>query len=82
MVAASDIGVSDLGDTRAPGYGLLNLEAAREWHSTGGPLRVFARVDNLLDQRYIGSVIVNDGNQRYYEPGPDRGYSLGVQWAW
>ncbi|MGH8053614.1 MAG: TonB-dependent receptor family protein [Stenotrophomonas sp.] len=82
VVAASDIGVSDLGDTRAPGYGLLNLEAARQWPTAHGPLRVFARVDNALDQRYIGSVIVNDGNQRYFEPGPDRSYTLGLQWEW
>ncbi len=82
VVAASDIGVNDLGDARAPGYGLLNLEAAREWPTARGPLRLFARVDNVLDQRYIGSVIVNDGNQRYYEPGPDRAYTVGLQWAW
>ena len=43
---------------------------------------VYARIDNVLDQRYIGSVIVNDGNQRFFEPGPDRRYSVGVQWAW
>ncbi len=82
LAAASSIGVNDLGDARAPGYALLNLEAAREWPTAQGPLRVFARVDNVLDQRYIGSVIVNDGNQRYYEPGPDRGFTLGLQWAW
>ena len=82
VVAASDMGVNDLADARAPGYGLLNLEAAREWPTARGPLRLFARVDNVLDQRYIGSVIVNDGNQRYYEPGPDRGFTLGLQWLW
>ncbi|MCL7714866.1 TonB-dependent receptor [Stenotrophomonas mori] len=74
--------VTDLGDARAPGYGLLNLEAARQWSTAQGALRVFARVDNLLDRRYIGSVIVNDGNGRYFEPGPDRTWTLGVQWQW
>lgn len=82
VVAASAIGVNDLGDARAAGYGLLNLEAARRWNTAHGPLRAFARVDNLLDQRYIGSVIVNDGNQRYYEPGPDRSFTVGLQWQW
>ncbi|MGB3871716.1 MAG: TonB-dependent receptor [Stenotrophomonas sp.] len=81
-VAAAATPVSDLGDARAPGYGLLNLEAARQWPTAHGPLRLFARVDNLLDRRYIGSVIVNDGNRRYYEPGPDRGWTLGVEWQW
>jgi len=82
VVAASDIGVNDLGSASAAGYGLLNLEMARQWVTAHGPVRAFARVDNVLDQRYIGSVIVNDGNQRYYEPGPDRGFSVGLQWQW
>ncbi|KRG64631.1 ligand-gated channel [Stenotrophomonas terrae] len=82
VVAASDIGVNDLGTANAPGYGLVNLEMARQWTTLRGPLRAFARVDNLLDQRYIGSVIVNDGNQRYYEPGPDRSFTVGLQWQW
>ena len=48
----------------------------------GGTLRAFARIDNVLDQRHIGSVIVNDGNQRFFEPGPDRRYNVGLQWQW
>ena len=32
--------------------------------------------------RYIGSVIVNDGNRRYYEPGRGRGWTLGLEWQW
>lgn len=82
LVAASDLGVDDRGDARAPGYALVNLEAARQWSTPHGPLRAFARLDNVLDQRHIGSVIVNDGNRRYYEPGPDRSVTLGVQWQW
>ena len=29
-----------------------------------------------------GSVIVNDGNRRFYEPGPGRRFGLGVEWQW
>ncbi|MGV8960087.1 MAG: TonB-dependent receptor domain-containing protein [Stenotrophomonas sp.] len=81
-VASSDTVVNDLATEAAPGYALLNLEASREWTSAAGPLRLFARIDNALDRRYIGSVIVNDGNQRYFEPGPQRSYSVGLQWQW
>ncbi|WMJ71105.1 TonB-dependent receptor [Stenotrophomonas sp. 24(2023)] len=80
--ASSTVGVNDLATDTAPGYALLNLEAGRRWARGSGELRAFARVDNLLDQRYIGSVIVNDGNGRYFEPGPDRRASVGVQWSW
>lgn len=42
--------------------------------------RGFARVDNLFDRDYVGSVIVNEGNARYFEPGAGRGFTLGVAW--
>lgn len=43
------------------------------WHG-------FIRVDNLFDRQYVGSVIVNEGNSRYFEPGAGRGFTLGVGW--
>ena len=36
------------------------------------------RLDNVLDRRAIGSVIVNDTNGRYFEPAPGRGWVLGL----
>ncbi len=39
-----------------------------------GPWTVntFVRADNLFGRRYAGSVIVNEGNGRYFEPAPGR----------
>ncbi|MGV7205690.1 TonB-dependent receptor family protein [Xanthomonas citri] len=79
-VASGATVVNDLATERAPGYALVNLEASRRWSTTQGALRTFARADNVLDRQYVGSVIVNDGNGRYYEPGPDRTYTVGLQW--
>ena len=45
----------------------------------GWQLNEFLRVDNVGDKTYIGSVIVNDGNLRFYEPAPQRNIMLGVQ---
>lgn len=42
--------------------------------------RGFARVDNVVDRGYVGSVIVNEGNGRYFEPGAGRGFTLGLAW--
>ena len=70
----------DRGTAHAPGYGLLHLEAGRAWPAAGGDLRAFARVDNLLDRAHVGSVIVNEANGRYYEPGPGRSLLLGLEW--
>jgi iron complex outermembrane receptor protein len=33
-------------------------------------------VDNALDRRFTGSVSVNEGNGRYFEPAPGRSYVL------
>lgn len=79
-VASGATVVNDLATERAPGYALVNLEASRRWSTPQGALRTFARIDNVLDRQYVGSVIVNDGNGRYYEPGPDRTYTVGLQW--
>ncbi|MEO8365145.1 MAG: TonB-dependent receptor [Pseudoxanthomonas sp.] len=76
------VAVNDIASQSAPGYLLLNLEAARSWNLGHGRLRGFLRIDNALDHAYIGSVIVNEGNSRFYEPGPDRGVLLGAQWQW
>ncbi|KAF1708995.1 TonB-dependent receptor family protein [Pseudoxanthomonas sacheonensis] len=77
-----DVVVNDVASESAPGYFLLHLEAAREWKLPSGSLRAFARIDNALDHGYIGSVIVNEGNGRFYEPGPGRTFLVGAQWQW
>ena len=42
----------------------------------------FLRLDNVLDHRYVGSVIVNESNGRYYEPAPDRTIFAGIKVTW
>ena len=81
-IGVGDVVVNDIASESAPGYFLLNLETARRWDVGTGGLRVFARIDNTLDQSYIGSVIVNEGNGRFYEPGPGRSFLLGAEWTW
>jgi iron complex outermembrane receptor protein len=80
--AVGNVSVNDPGSERAPGYAVLNAEFAREWKYATQSLRGFVRVDNLLDNTYVGSVIVNEGNGRYYEPGTGRGVLLGLRWNW
>jgi iron complex outermembrane recepter protein len=79
---SSHVVVNDIGTVRAPGYGLLNAELGRNWRFGDGTVRGFARVENLLDRNYVGSVIVNEANGRYFESGPDRSATVGVQWRW
>jgi iron complex outermembrane receptor protein len=71
---------NDRGSALAPGYGLLAAEAARALPELAPGLRGFARIDNLSDQAHVGSVIVNEANGRYYEPGPGRTLLVGLEW--
>lgn len=77
---SSEVTVNDFGSERAPAHTLLGAEVGRDWRLARGDLRTFLRVDNLADREHVGSVIVNDGNGRFYEPGPGRSWMLGAQW--
>ena len=80
--ALSRIAANDANTANAPGYALAALHAGymRRWERW--ELDVFARVDNLFDRRYIGSVIVNEGNARYFEPAPGRNWTVGAAAAY
>ena len=41
-------------------------------------LRGFGRVDNVFGRKFAGSVIVNEGNARYFEPAPGRTWLAGL----
>ena len=82
LVGMDDVTVNDTGSERAPGYGVLHLEAGRAWSWASGRLQVFGRIDNAMDRFHIGSVIVNEGNGRFYEPGAGRTFTLGARWHW
>lgn len=81
-VGAGDVAVNDAGSASAPGYFLINAALGRQWTIGTQRIDAFLRIDNLLDQSYIGSVIVNEGNGRYYEPGAGRGVLVGLRWRW
>jgi len=62
----------------APAYAIANLRLTAEQRLGHWRLTEFARIDNLFDRQYIGSVVVGDGNDRYYEPAPGRNSMVGV----
>lgn len=66
------------GDSPAPGYSILNARLVAKQSFDGWRFSEFARLNNLADRRYIGSVIVGDTNKRYYEAAPGRNWVLGV----
>lgn len=75
---ASRLSANDTNTAQAPGYVTTALRAGFEQRIGAWKLTQFARVDNLFDKDYVGSVIVNETNQRYFEPAPGRTWALGV----
>jgi iron complex outermembrane receptor protein len=65
-------------DIPAPGYAVLNARVQARQALGGWHLKEYARLNNLADRKYVGSVIVGDANKRYYEAAPGRNWMLGV----
>lgn len=76
--ALARIQANDANSAAAPGYAVAALYAGyvRRW--ARWEVNAFARIDNLFDRRTIGSVIVNEGNARYFEPAPGRTWTVGA----
>jgi iron complex outermembrane receptor protein len=62
----------------APSYSTTGVYGGYKLTWDKWDIGAFARVDNLFDRNYIGSVIVNDNNGRYYEPAQGRNWTLSV----
>ncbi len=75
---SASIPVNDSNTDAAPAYTVANLRLSTRWRFGAVVARPFVRVDNLFDRRYAGSVIVNEGNARYFEPAPGRTWLAGV----
>ena len=71
--ATARTAANDLNSEHAPGQATLNLRWNQRFDLGHGlALETLVRVDNATDKTYAGSVIVNDANGRYYEPGAPR----------
>ncbi len=58
---------------------LFNLGARFEQQRGDWTWREFVRIDNLTNRTHAGSVIVNEGNGRFFEPGAGRSVYVGVE---
>lgn len=73
---SSRVYVNDTNSEAAPSFTTLALHAGYVFDLRSWALSADARVDNALDRRYAGSVIVNEGAGRFYEAAPGRSYLL------
>ena len=68
--------VDDANSDAAAGYVVANLRMGFEQRGTGWRTAQYVRIDNLADRNYVGSVIVADGNRRFFEPALPRSVSF------
>jgi len=70
---------ANLPGTRNPASHVLDARA--EWVATLGATRFqpFVGLNNLFDERYNSSVVINAAGARYFEPAPGRNLYLGAR---
>jgi iron complex outermembrane receptor protein len=78
----ADIMANDDNTANAPSWTVVGLNTGYKFDSGKWKMDVFARVDNLFDREYVGSVIVNESNGRYYEPSLGRNFGVGLSLAY
>lgn len=80
--AQSRLAANDVNSEFATGFGVLGVRATHHWQlgPSGQRLELLARIDNLGDRRYAGSVIVNGANGRVFEPAAPRNGLLSLRW--
>ena len=75
---ASKVWVDDANSDAAAGYTVFNARLGYLLRGDRWQLDGFVRVDNATGRRYAGSVIVNEGNGRYFEPAQGRTWLVGA----
>ena len=65
----SDVATNDLNTVFAPQYTIFGADTGYGVELRHYKLNGFVRINNLLNRHYVGSVIVDDSNSRYFEPG-------------
>ncbi len=78
-VARAQVYADDRNSTAAPAYLLFNAHLSWQQEFTNWRLSEVVRIDNILRRNYVGSVIVNDSNSRYFEAEPGRTAYVGLQ---
>ncbi|HEV7123411.1 MAG TPA: TonB-dependent receptor [Rhodanobacter sp.] len=79
--AAAAVSADDAGTIIAPGYVIAGANVGYVLNTARYQIVPFARIDNLFDLKYVGSVIVDQSSGGSFEPAPGRTFFLGVKVA-
>jgi len=79
--ALGRVWVNDTNTDAAAGFAVFNANVGYVARWRRVDLSGFVRLDNAFDRRYAGSVIVNEGNQRFFEPAAGRTWLVSARWS-
>ena len=69
---------SNAASSAASGYGIFNARFRRRFEIGPSQLEAYVGINNLTDQKTIGSVIINQSSSQYFEPGLPRNWVVGL----
>jgi iron complex outermembrane receptor protein len=70
--------VDSANTVRTPDYVLGSVRIGYDYKPAN--LSVYFEARNVADQSYVSSVVVDNANARYFEPGDGRAFYGGVSW--
>jgi len=79
--AVGEMYADSLNTAKVEAYETYNLRAAHHIKSGQQTLSFYGRLDNITDQKYVSSVVVDQSSSRFYEPGAPRNWLLGVKYT-
>ena len=79
LVHSGRIYADDINAASADGRTVFNLSASQRWAVDKAAVTVYARLNNASDERYVGSVIVNQAGRQFFESGLPRNEIVGLK---
>jgi len=79
VTAQAQVYANDANSQSAPGNAVFNLRLGKRFQLGEQSLEPYLGVDNLLGREYFDNLRINDGNARYFEPGPGRTLYAGLR---
>jgi iron complex outermembrane receptor protein len=76
VISRAEIFADDRNSQAAGPYTIANLRCGLDQQTSRWHFTEFARIDNIANRAYVGSVIVNETNMRFFEPEPGRTFDL------
>jgi iron complex outermembrane receptor protein len=63
---------------KADGYAVVGVHGSYRLKLGGRPVRFYAGIDNLFNEKYDDNLRINAARERFFEPAPERSFFLGV----